>query len=63
MNIKLEEAIRVIEDFPNEDGFVTENYHAHMGMHNEYCDNSIELSDYYRKCKEIVNDYLIQKHG
>lgn len=61
--MKLEEAMKIIEEYSSEDSFVEENYYAHMGMHNEYFDNSIQLSDYYRKCKEIVSEYLIQKHG
>ena len=59
----LEEAKSVIEKFPHEDDFVTENLSRWIGGDGEYYDNSIELSDYWRECKSMTSEYLFHKHG
>lgn len=53
--VTLEEAMKVINEYPSIDSFVSENCQAHAGMHNEYYDNSVELAEYYSKCEKIVN--------
>jgi hypothetical protein len=62
MEITIEEAIRVIETYPNADSFVCENCQGRL-IDGEYDDNSFELADYYNECQSIVSQYLFDKHG
>lgn len=62
-NITLDEAKKVIEDYYNEEDFITSHVRGWTGIDGEYNDNSIELCDYYRNCKAIVDDFLATKHG
>jgi hypothetical protein len=61
--ITLDEAKKVIEDYDSEDDFVYKNLRVFTGMDGEADDNSIELSDYWRECRDIVNEFLFEKHG
>lgn len=58
-----QEAIKFIEENPNEDWFIQENYQLRQNRDGDADDNTIGLSDYWRECKSIVGEYLSKKHG
>lgn len=61
-NITLEEALKLMDAYPDEDDFICENIQRSL-VGGEYNDNSIELSDYWRECKSIVKEYIFHRYG
>jgi len=55
MEIELKEAEVVISDFPEKDHFIDAHLQQGLGGHNEYWDNSMELAEYWTKCKQIID--------
>ena len=51
--ITIEEATAFIEEWPDQDEYVNSNYVMFM-RYGEADDNSIELFDYWKECKYIV---------
>ena len=50
-----EEAIKTIEDYPDQDRFI----YAHLRQWtygDQYCDNSIELAQLWTYCKSVYDD-------
>jgi hypothetical protein len=54
--ITLEEAEKVISDYPIEDDFVQKHYQQFL-TNGEHNDNTIETSNYWNKCKKIVDAF------
>jgi hypothetical protein len=53
MNPNLEEAKSTIDEWPNQDDFVCQHV-QHSMYGGEPTDNSIELAQYWNKCKSMV---------
>ena len=51
--ITIEEATALIKEWPDEDEFISRNYRMFM-RDGEADDDSIELSNYWTRCKQIV---------
>lgn len=52
--ITIEEAKAVISKFPKEDDFIQAHFQQFMDR-GYYDDNSISLSNYWNKCKKIID--------
>lgn len=55
MEITLNEAEEVFENYTGIEDFVDNHFQQRLGGHNEYWDNSIELAEYWTKCNQIIN--------
>lgn len=54
--ITIEEARGIIEEYPTDESYI--EIHYSMGFHPEVgmTDNSIQLHEYWHRCKEIVDE-------
>jgi len=56
MEISLKEAKEIIKKYPEVDSFIDAHFRQWTSGHNEYCDNSFELSEQWNKCMEIIKN-------
>lgn len=56
--IVIEDALKVIKNFPDEDDFIQHYYSMRYCPYLGMDDNSIELAAYHRRCKIIVESSL-----
>ena len=51
----IEEAQKVIEEFPDVDEFVNANFRIFLSRYGDADDNSIELAYYWKECKRLLD--------
>jgi hypothetical protein len=55
-NIPLEDAEKVINEFPDKDDFINCNVQMKQtSVNGDFSDNSFDLADYWEQCSQIVN--------
>lgn len=59
--ITLEEAISVINDYPDVELFIEAKFSQYMS-YGEYSDNSVELHNHWHNCKKIIENQQQNKH-
>lgn len=53
--ISKEKAEKVITEFPEQSSFVDAYFQQGLAGHNECWDNSIELAEYWTRCKLVID--------
>ena len=53
--ITIEEARKTIEEYPEDEHYISEHYSQGLGWHNEHWDNTIETHAFWHRCKRMVD--------